>query len=311
MRQRLNTIVFFGNEQLATGVSTDAPVLQSLISAGYQVAAVVASYKGKSSTILDELAVARVAKQHNIPLLFPGKLSEISGQLKSFDAQAGVLIAYGRIIPQAIIDVFPKGIINLHPSLLPRHRGPTPLESAILNGDQLSGVTIMSLASTMDAGPIYAQSEVSLDSDVTKQQLADTMLEVGGAMLIETLPGILGGSIVAMPQDDSAATYDKLIAKSDGKIDWNKSATQLEREIRAYSGWPSSRTTFGGLEVTINKAHIISTTSGQVGALDISSNQLTVTCGKDSLVIDELKPSGKKLMAGTDFIRGYGYKIRA
>ncbi len=301
------TVVFFGNERIATGLTTDAPVLRSLIEAGYSVAAVVASHEQSTSRNARDLEVAAVAKEHGIPLLLPEKLSNIHDQLKDFGAIAGVLIAYGKIIPQSIIDIFPRGIINIHPSLLPKHRGPTPIESVILEGDAETGVTLMQLAKAMDAGPIYAQSTIKLDGTETKQSLANDLVEIGISMLNELLPGILSGDVVAKPQDDSAATYDSLIGKNDGDIDWGKPAAQIEREIRAYKDWPKSRTTLAGKDVTISAAHAIpSTATALLGKpYATGDKKIAVATIDGTLVIDSLKPAGKSEMSAEAFLAGH------
>jgi len=289
-------LVFFGNERLATGVSTTAPTLTALIEAGHDVCAVVSNYERGTSRSARELEIEAVAKKHGIPVLLPAKPSEILDELQAYGAEAAVLVAYGRIVPQSVIDVFPKGIINIHPSLLPLHRGPTPIESVILNGETKTGVSIMSLQKEMDAGPVYGQSEVGLTGQETKQELADHLLEIGGKMVVALLPGILDGSVVAKPQDDVAATYDKLIEKTQGVMDWHKPAAQLEREIRAYAIWPKSSTTLAALDVIITDAHVSKDKDGP----------LAMQTAKDFLVTDKLKPAGKNEMTAADFIRGYG-----
>jgi methionyl-tRNA formyltransferase len=302
-------IVFFGNERIATGISTTTPVLRALIEQGYDVVAVVANYeRGKSRNVRD-LEVALVAEEHNIPLLLPDKLGEIKEQLLlEYKAEAGVLIAYGKIISQSIIDIFPKGIINIHPSLLPLHRGPIPIESVILDGSDKTGVSLMQLAKEMDAGPVYGQSEVELTGTESKQELVDTLLEVGSSMLVELLPGILSGDIIAKPQDDSQATYDKLITKDDGILDFHKSAEELEREIRAFIEWPKSRTVIGGKDVIITKAHVIPDTYDErIGRIEVmkETNTLMINCSQGYLAIDALKPAGKPEMPVAAFLNGY------
>lgn len=307
------SIVFFGNERLATGVNTTAPTLQALIDAGYDIKAVVSNYERGTSRNARELEIKEVADKHGIPVLLPEKPADIIDQLESFEAEAAVLVAYGRIVPQSIIDMFPKGIINIHPSLLPLHRGPTPIESVILDGSRVTGVSVMQLVKAMDAGPVYGQSEVALTGQETKQELADQLLEIGGKMVIELLPGILDGSIAAKPQDDSAATYDKMINKEDGKLDFNKPAEQLEREIRAYTEWPKSYGVLAEREVIITKAHNgepraedrgLRTETGKV--FQTETKELAVQTGEGLLIIDALKPAGKNEMTAKEFLAGYG-----
>jgi methionyl-tRNA formyltransferase len=308
MKKMSTTIVFFGNERLATGVTTSAPTLQSLIDDGYDVAAVVSNYEKGQSRSARSLEIANVAEKHGIPVLLPEKPMDIKEQLESYQASIGVLVAYGKIVPQSIIDIFPKGIINIHPSLLPLHRGPIPIESVILDGSDRTGVSIMQLVKAMDAGPVFGQSEVPLTGNETKQSLADGLLEIGGAMLHELLPGILEGSIVGMPQDDSRATYDNLINKDDGEIDWSQSALSIEREIRAFVEWPKSRTKIAGKEIVVTKARI-SDESGQPGQIEVWGKDILVFCGEKALIIERLKPAGKNEMTSEAFLAGHRHLL--
>jgi len=304
MQERL---VFFGNERLATGVTTKAPTLRALIDKGYPIAAVVANYAPGQSRSAHDLEVAEIASDHNIPLLLPDKLVDISDQLRQYQATAAILVAYGKIVPQSIIDIFPRGIINIHPSLLPQHRGPTPIESVILEGSNRTGVSLMSLAKAMDAGPVYSQAELELDGTETKQHLADRLLGLGGDMLMAQLPDILAGKLIAAPQSETGVTYDKLITKADGQLDWRKPALQLARDIRAYAGWPKSHTRLFGFDMLILDAQVVEKTINP-GALAIvpgKQRQLLVGCGSASLALNMIQPTGKKAMTAEAFINGY------
>lgn len=304
MNKTSTTIVFFGNERLATGVQTTAPTLRALVEQGYNVRALVANHEMGQSRSARELEIASVAKAYHIPLLLPDKPSSILKDLKSVQADIGVLVAYGKIIPDSVINLFPKGIINIHPSLLPLHRGPTPIESVILNGETETGVSIMQLAHDMDAGPVYGQSVITLHGNESKQTLADKLLETGAGMLIELLPEILSGSVVALPQDNARATYDSLIRKAAGLIDWHKPAVQIEREIRAYLEWPKSRTEIGSIDTVITHAKVVPHT-GIPGTVTMHNKELVVACGQDSLMITKLKPAGKNEMTAEAFLAGY------
>lgn len=295
-------VVFFGNEQLATGVSTTAPTLQALIEAGHEVVAVVTNEASAQSRDKVENKVAEVAKQHQIALVTLDKLGELSVDI-------GVLVAYGKIVPQAVIDLFRHGIINIHPSLLPQHRGSTPIESAILGGDAKTGVSLMQLTNKMDGGPVYGQSEFQLTGQETKQELADQLLEIGKTMLLELLPGILDGSLVALPQDESRASYDSRITKNDGQMDYSKTAEQLAREIRAYAEWPKSRTSLKGIEAIITKAHAVPG-DGEPGAIEVVDKKALFVYGSQGhLCIERLKPAGKSDMPVEAFLAGYSSSL--
>lgn len=298
-------LVFFGNERIATGVTTTVPVLQGLVAAGYPVAAVVVSQSDPAeSRKARTLEIATVAQQLGIPLLSPAKLTDIKDRLQATGAQTGVLVAYGKLVPPEIINLFPRGIVNIHPSLLPLRRGSTPIENVILYGEKETGVSLMQLAEEMDAGPIYAQEVVPLKGTETKQQLADQLLEVGKDLLIKYLPGILDGSLASNPQEKVEATYDKQIKKDVGKLDTTKPAVQLEREVRAYAGWPRSRLMLGTTEVIVTRAHV-SDQNGTPGTLWLQGKEIGVHCVEGTLIIDTLIPPGKKEMTAEAFVAGY------
>jgi len=309
MKPMSHKIVFFGNERLATGVTTTAPTLRALIEAGYDVASVVVAQESASqSRQARRLEIAEVAAAHDIPVLAPAKVSEVKDHLASLGASVGVLVAFGKFVPPSIIHLFERGIINIHPSWLPKHRGPTPLESVILDGDSQTGVSLMQLAPAMDSGPVVAQETVLLRGDESKQALADQLLGLGADMLLKHLPAILAGSIEPSPQDDSQAQYDQRIAKDAGKLDeaaWQKPVAVLERQIRAYSGWPRSRTTVGGIDIIVTGAHIGPGT-GAPGTLWLENkSSLGVHAQDGVLIIDSLIPAGKKEMSAAAFLAGY------
>lgn len=304
-------IVFFGNERLATGVSTTCPVLTMLIAEGYDVVAVVANDSGTTSRRSRQLEIELLAKKHGIPFYKPARLADITPMLAALNAPSAILAAYGKIVPQTVIDLFPVGIINIHPSQLPKHRGSTPIESVILEGASETAVSLMQLVSTMDAGPVYAQAPVELNGNESKQQLANMLGEVGATMLRELLPDILTGSAVALPQDDMAATYDQRIDKTSGQIDFAKSAVQLEREVRAYAEWPKSHTTIAAHDVVITASHVADNSLQTVDkkTIFVADKQLCFQTSDGILVIDTLKPAGKSEMPANAFLAGYGKEL--
>ena len=304
MTNTSKTVVFFGNERLATAVTTAAPTLQALIKAGYHIPAVISHNEVANSRKPRTLEIAEVATAHKIPILLPEKPVDILEQLKEYRADIGVLVAYGKIIPESIINSFPHGIVNIHPSLLPLHRGSIPIESVILEGAKKTGVSLMQLVKTMDAGPVYAQEKFTMPLGIDKQQLADQLLVQGSSLVIEHLPAILDRSLEPTPQDDSLASYDNLIQKEDGVIDWTKPAEMLEREVRAYLNWPKSRATIAGAEVIITKSHV-KNGSGKPGSVWREANQFGFYTTKDILVIDTLKPASKSEMPASAYLAGY------
>lgn len=292
-------LVFFGNERLVSGLPhTDAPILSGLIEHGYNIAAVIASHTEGLSRSSRQLEVAQIAQEHSIPLYLPRRPIEIIDELIDLKADAAVLSAYGRIIPQRVIDVFsPVGIINIHPSLLPRHRGPTPIETTILTGDETAGVSIMQLTAGMDEGPVYGSVTITLHGNETKFQLYERLASAGAQLLLDLLPDIIEGAILPKPQSDIGVSYTSLISKQDGFIDApSETATQIERKIRGYLGYPKTRIRYKDTDVIITSAKVIDS---------IVSGELIVKCKDNSLLLIEslVAPNGKQ-MSGSAYLRG-------
>ena len=290
-------IVFFGNERLVSGLkSTTNPVLRSLIAAGYDMAAVVSHHSDGNSRNNRELEVASVAAEHGIPVLLPNKPAEIIEELKALGAEIAVLVAYGRIIPQSVIDIFPGGIINIHPSLLPKYRGPTPIESAIANGDSVTGVSIMRLTAGMDEGPVYQQLSVPLTHTTSKFELYETLAQQSAQLLIEILPSITDASLKPVEQSGEAV-YCTLLTKADGVLKPDEfSAEQNERFVRAHLGFPKTKANIYGHDIIITKAHV---ESEQKTPLDI------LCLDGAFLSVDELVAPSGKVMSAQAFLNGY------
>ncbi|MGV9002341.1 MAG: methionyl-tRNA formyltransferase [Candidatus Saccharimonadaceae bacterium] len=287
------TIVFFGTDEFS------AVSLRELIAKGFTIAAVVTkpdSKKGRGRE-LSKSTVKEIAEANNITVWQPLKVSEIIEDVKKLDTPMGVLVSYGKIIPQSVIDLFTPGIVNVHPSLLPLYRGPSPIESAILNGDTETGVTIMQLSAGMDAGPIYSQVTVLLNDTETLPELEPQLAELGAQQLSVTLPAIINEAITPTPQNDDVATYCKLLSKEASFLDTAAlTAEQAERQVRAYLAFPKTKTLINGQQIVITKAHVTS----------IASSPLDIKCSDDRyLAVDELiGPSGKPMNAAS-FINGY------
>ncbi|MDB5180108.1 MAG: fmt [Candidatus Saccharibacteria bacterium] len=288
------TIIFFGTDTFS------ASALRSLIEAEYEIGAVVTKPDSKSGRgqQLAKPLVKQIAEEYGIPVWQPTKLIEISDDIKALGDVVGVLSSYGRIVPQAIIDLFRPGIINIHPSLLPLYRGPSPIETAIMNGDSQTGVSIMKLTAEMDAGPIYAQEVYELDGTETAPELYEILSALGGRMLIETLPSIIEGNLLPSPQANTAI-YCYLLKKEDALLNPDEmTAIQAERQVRAYLQFPKTKLPYRNESIIVTKAHVVS---------DETNTKGFVVEFKDSsyLAIDELiGPSGKR-MSGQAFKNGY------
>lgn len=293
MTHTLPPIVFFGTDAFSL------TALTALVEAGHPVAAVVTKPdrpQGRGQKMTPPL-VKVLATQHNIPVWQPEKLRDITPNVIALGKPIGVLSSFGKIIPQKTIDLFYPGIVNIHPSLLPKYRGPTPIETAIANGDDKTGVSIMQLSAGMDAGPIYTVKEHPLTKNETSPELYHALADIGANLLLEALPRIANGSLIPHPQDDTAATYTHLLTKQDAWLDPTVATAEVaERRIRAHLGFPRTKLRLGGHDIIVTKAHIAQQKSA---ATDI-------TCKNETyLAIDELiAPSGRR-MSARDFERGY------
>ena len=294
MTNMSKTIIFFGTEEFSLAS------LQALITAGYHIAAVITkpdSKKGRGHQLTPP-SVKVLADQYNIPVWQPIKVTEINQQIKALHTPVtGVLVSYGKIIPQSTIDLFTPGIINVHPSLLPKYRGPSPIESAIINGDTQTGVTIMQLSAAMDAGPTYAVQIHPLTGNETRPELYRTLASIGAKLLIETLPSVLDSTLKPEPQNDADATYCSLLQKSDAVLPLHElTAIEAERRIRAHLGFPKSKVILGDNPVILTKAHVS----------DQQKTPLDLICRDGAfLSIDELIAPSGRLMNAADFLRGY------
>lgn len=219
-------------------------------------------------------------------------------------SRAGVVIDFGIIISQDVIDAFELGIINSHFSLLPKWRGADPITYSILRGDSETGVTLMLIVEALDEGPILAQQAIPLTDKTTTPVLTDQLVQLSDQLLRGTLPAYFAGQLQPQPQPEKGATYSKKLSKEDAAIDWQKPAVEIERQVRAFITWPKSRANIAGRDVVITAAHVIPG-SGTPGLLWLEGRQLGFYTSDGILVIDQLIPAGKKPMSGSDFLLGY------
>lgn len=247
-----------------------------------------------------------LARQLGIPVLQPERLRlpDSFAQLEDLQPDLIVVAAYGQILRQNVLDLPKYGCINVHASLLPRWRGASPIQAAILNGDTVSGVTIMKMDAGIDTGPELAKRSVSIDSDETAVSLSEKLAEVGGKLLTETLPGYLDGTIKPVNQSEDGATYASLIKKEDGLLDFHNPAEILERKVRAYFDWPGAFMDWDGQILKVRKAKADRQGSTRPGKRAICGGYPCVGTAEGDLVLLELQPAGKKWMDGRDFVRG-------
>lgn len=286
-------IVFFGTEDFS------CQSLDALISNGLKPVLVVTkpdSKKGRGQK-LTAPSVKMLAEKHSIPVLQPSRLGDIHDDIKAIDSPIGVLVSFGKIISEQTINLFTPGIINLHPSLLPKWRGPSPIESAIYNGDTVTGVSIMKLSKAMDAGPVYVQKTIHLQGEETQPDLYEKLGRIGSDLLVEYLPGIYDGSHQPVAQDDTQATYSHMLLKNDTLLDTTSlTATEAERKVRAHLSYPKTKIDVGGVSIIIKKAHV---SDNMTSPLDIACLDNTY------LSVDELIAPSGKTMDRASFLRGH------
>ncbi len=290
---KTSPIVFFGTEDFSLFS------LRALVEAGFPVSLVITkpdTKRGRGGKTTSP-AVKLFAIEHGIAVLQPHKLSEITDAVQRLNRPAGVLVSYGKIIPQAIIDLFSPGIINVHPSLLPLYRGPSPIESAIANRDAKTGVTLMQLSRAMDAGPLYYQVPYALDQTETRPELYETLGRLGANILVQQLPAILSGSLQPTPQNDAEATYCQLLTKETNYLDLTSlTPGQAEARIRAHLGFPRSRVRVGSYDLIVTKAHAV---------MD-AKTPLDLACQNGAfLSIDELVAPSGRIVTAAEFLRGH------
>ena len=298
-------LVFCGTPRFAV------PTLERLIERGFDVKLVVTQPDRPRGRGL-ELAASPVkekAVQFGIPVVQPEKIKnneDFRAQLASLDPDGIIVVGYGRIIPQWMIDLPPLGNLNLHASLLPKYRGAAPIQWAIAQGEKTTGVTTMRIDAGLDTGDILQQREELISEDDTAETLAPRLAAMGADLMVETLNGLKNGTVQPKPQDHSKANLAPILTREDGIIDFHRSATEIYNRLRGFQPWPGAFTTFRGKQLNIWKAKPAGTRAIAEATISVEGERLLAGCGENSaLEIFELQPEGKKRMAARDFIHGY------
>jgi methionyl-tRNA formyltransferase len=252
--------------------------------------------------------VRKLAERHNLPLLAPQKIRdpEVLAWLTSWNPDIIVVVAFGRILPRAILDLAPQGCLNVHYSLLPKYRGAAPAAWTIIQGENRGGVTTMRLVEKMDAGPLYLQEEVTLAPDETTASLQAKLTPIGARLLLETIRRLKEGSLQAQQQDETAASFAPMIKKEDGLIDWTQPALLVERRVRGFNPWPSAYTYLRGKLLKVHRARIVATSDAGSPAVVVraDANGFWVATGAGVLALEEVQLENKKRLSGAEFIRG-------
>jgi methionyl-tRNA formyltransferase len=303
-------IVFMGTAELSCAS------LENLAEQ-FSVAAVVTQPdKPKGRELKLQFSPAKIlAEKLKLPVLQPTKARDekFIFELRELKPDLIVVVAYGQILPQSILDLPKFGCLNVHTSLLPKYRGASPIQSAILNGETETGVTIMKMDAGLDTGEIISQARTPISPEDNSQTLHDKLARFGSELLVETIPDYVAGKILPKPQPTEGASYAAKLKKEDGKIDWNEPAEKILNRLRAFTPWPGAFTFLKTEEksqlLKIRKAEIAGN-NGQTGTvLSVDKNGVVVACGKNALRILELQREGGRRLSAQEFLAGKPVKV--
>ena len=296
-------VVFMGTPDFAV------PALKA-IAAEHEVVCVYTQpprEAGRGNKIL-KTPVNLVAEELDLPVKTPVSLKkpEAQDELRSLNADIAVVAAYGLILPKAVLDIFPKGVVNIHASLLPRWRGAAPIQRAIEAGDKKSGVTIMRVDEGLDTGDMLLKGEVEIDENTTGEILHDKLAEIGKTLILQTLRNI--DSLKPEKQDDSLACYAKKLEKSEAKLDFNRPADELERKIRAFNPYPGAYFEYNGERFKVFAAEVLNDNAGmEPGSLVPNDSGLLIECNPGMLFVTEIQRQGKRAMPTEELLRGFEF----
>lgn len=297
-------LVFCGTPRFAV------PTLEALVRAGHSVELVLSQPDrpvGRAGEVLPT-PVKSAALALAIPVEQPAAIrtnEALREKLEGIAPAAIVVVAYGRILPRWMLDLPRHGCLNGHASLLPRWRGAAPIQWAVASGDRETGVTTMRLNEGLDTGPMLLRAAVPIGPETTSPELFERLAVIGAELMVKTLHGLADGSVVAVDQDDAAATAAPVLTREDARIDWNRSAAEIDCRFRGFQPWPGAFTTLRGKKLIVHGLRLVQGVALTPAAVEIRSGEVTVGCGDASLVaLTELQMEGRKRMAAGEFLRG-------
>lgn len=298
-------IIFMGTPDFSVGT------LEALIEAGHEITLVVSQPdrpKGRGHELVPT-PVKETALRHNLRVYQPERLKGALAEemLQKMEADVIVVVAFGQIIPKAILNMKKYGCINVHASLLPKYRGAAPIQWAVINGEKESGVTIMQMDEGLDTGDMLLKAAIPLDEKETGGSLFDKLSALGATLCVEALKKLEAGELTPQKQGETTTDYAKMLTKDMGHLDWTRPAEELERLIRGLSPWPSAYTQLQGKTLKIWGADVCQEDAkGSCGEIvRVDKDAIYVACGKGALRITELQLQGKKRMDTAAFLRGY------
>ena len=298
-------LVFCGTPAFAV------PVLEAVIAAGHDVALVVTQPDRAAGRGMEVQVppVKRTAMVRGVEVVQPDKIrnnAELRGQLEAIAPDAILVVAYGRIIPQWMLDLPRLGNINLHGSLLPRYRGAAPIQWAIANGERVTGVTTMLLEAGLDTGPMLLAKAVPIGLEETSVDLFESLAAAGSPLMVETLAGLEDGSITPIAQDHTLATLAPILNREDGFIDFTRTATTSYNRWRGFQPWPGAHTLLRGKKLIVHRMSIANDVSAAEGELVVQGERLLAGCGGGSVLqLHEVQIEGKRRMTAAELLHGY------
>ena len=295
-------VVFMGTPDFAV------PSLQILLDHGYEVCAVYTQPdkpKGRGHK-LQPPPVKELALQHQIPVFQPATLrkEEVQAEIRSWNPDVIVVVAYGKLLPKAVLDAPKLGCVNVHGSLLPQYRGAAPIQWTVLNGDKVAGVTTMFMAEGMDTGDMLLKAETPVGEEETSGQLFDRLKDLGADLLLETLQGLEVGTLTPVPQDEAQATRAPMLSKELSQVDWTKSAQQVHDLIRGLNPLPSAVSYLDGRKLKLHASRVREG-SGEAGKAFAQDGALWVYCGQGALELTEIQTENGKRMDGKSYLLGH------
>ena len=302
-------VIFMGTPDFSVGT------LEALVEAGHEVCLAVTQPdkpKGRGKE-MQFPPVKKTAIRLGIPVYQPKRIRqpECVEELRKYQADVMVVVAFGQILPKEILEITPYGCINVHASLLPKYRGAAPIQWSILCGEQVTGVTTMQMDEGLDTGDMLLKTEVEITPDETGESLHDKLAEAGAALCVKTLKELQAGTIRPEKQGESPTQYAKMLDKKMGNIDWNRPAAEIERLVRGLNSWPSAYTHWENKVLKIWKAAAVENPAGQAEpgtVVRVDKDCFSVQTGAGLLVVKEVQIPGKKRMAVDAFLRGYPMK---
>lgn len=299
-------LVFCGTPQFAV------PVLEAVIAAGHEVVLVLTQPDrpvGRDQK-LQAPPVKHAALAHSIPVLQPEKIKkneELRERLEKIAPDAILVVAYGRIVPEWMLNLPRYGNINLHGSLLPKYRGAAPIQWAVANGETVTGVTTMRLDAGLDTGPMLLAQAVPIGEEETSADVYENLAEVGAPLMVETLRRLETEGLFPTPQDESQATHAPILTREEGRIDFNRTAKRICDRWRGFQPWPGAFTTLRGKKLIVHRLHTVKHTEPIApGMIRLHDGHLLVGCGQATVIeLDEVQAEGKRRMPAAEFARGY------